>query len=543
MTHSVRHPLLLCLVGLLLWAASLGPGRAQDRPVALVVGASAYAELSPLPNAANDARALAARLTELGFDVIGGAVINPDAQGFDVALQRFQERLERASWGLFFYAGHAVETDGQYQTGSVDTFLLPVDTPKTADVWRVKTKAIPVRPVIASLQRRVPALVVILDACRESPLPSLKRAGAEPRGLSPMPMSLENSRVTGGDAARGTYVVYATQPQQVAWDRLSGGDRDPNGVLTRVLLRMLAEQPMQPIGRLMEHVRDEVARVAGAAGKTQVPHLDPNMIGSGRVTLAGQPAMAAKQTAASSGDRAGGDIVQPLQLTAVGMTVVTLTSMERQRNRIPPDAKGVLVTEVQPDGSAAEKGVKVGEVILEVQRMEVASTHDVQQRIDAAVKQDRPFGLFLIQNAEGVRYVPLSLRRPIRRPMEADRTSATSNSGSSDLELIYPLKLAGLGMTVATLTAKEREKNRMPPDAKGVLVTEVQPGGSAAERSVNVGDVIVEVQQNEVASIHDVQQRIDAAIKAQRKFVLFLITNGKHFRYVPISLAQSLSGK
>jgi len=84
------------------------PALAQERRVALVIGTDCYHNIAPLTNAVRDARALATRLTALGFEVIG-PVVDPTRQEFVNALEQFDNRLRGADAGLFFFAGHAVE--------------------------------------------------------------------------------------------------------------------------------------------------------------------------------------------------------------------------------------------------------------------------------------------------------------------------------------------------------------------------------------------------------------------------------------------------
>jgi serine protease Do len=68
-----------------------------------------------------------------------------------------------------------------------------------------------------------------------------------------------------------------------------------------------------------------------------------------------------------------------------------------------------------------------------------------------------------------------------------------------------------------------------------VVITDVAPGSSAAERGLKAGDVIVEVQQGEVSSPADVQKRIDSVRKADRKSVLMLIQRQDGLQWVPLS--------
>jgi serine protease Do len=71
----------------------------------------------------------------------------------------------------------------------------------------------------------------------------------------------------------------------------------------------------------------------------------------------------------------------------------------------------VVITDVSPNTAAADRGLKPGDVIMEVQQGEVSSPADVQKQVDAARGADRKFVLMLIQREGGVQYVPLSLSK------------------------------------------------------------------------------------------------------------------------------------
>ena len=73
------------------------------------------------------------------------------------------------------------------------------------------------------------------------------------------------------------------------------------------------------------------------------------------------------------------------------------------------DQKGVVITDVAPNSSAADRGLKAGDVIVEVQQGEVSSPADVQQQVDIVQKENRKSVLMLIQRQDGLQWVPLSL--------------------------------------------------------------------------------------------------------------------------------------
>jgi serine protease Do len=96
-----------------------------------------------------------------------------------------------------------------------------------------------------------------------------------------------------------------------------------------------------------------------------------------------------------------------------------------------------------------------------------------------------------------------------------------------------------LGLKLAPLTQDARDKFQLAQDLKGVLITDVASGTPAADRGLKAGDVIVEVQQEEVSTPEDVQERVEKARKSSRKSVLMLVQGPDGQRWVPLSLTPS----
>lgn len=269
-----RHQTALAILALVLaWLGSLSPVLAQQR-IALVIGADRYQHLPPLTNATSDARAVAARLAGLGYDTLGGPVLDPTGWRLQEALARFEDRIQGAEVALFFYAGHAVEIGGE-------NLLLPVDAQPANSARLIRASAVPLAEILSQMTARARHAILLIDACRDNPLPrdAVRSLGAASRGLARIeaPSSGQGS---------GSFVVFAAQPGRTALDRLPGADPDPNGLFTRHLLRALAN-PSRPLNGLMSEVRDHVAAAAQAVGREQVPHIDDRMIGSGQFMLAG----------------------------------------------------------------------------------------------------------------------------------------------------------------------------------------------------------------------------------------------------------------
>ena len=96
-----------------------------------------------------------------------------------------------------------------------------------------------------------------------------------------------------------------------------------------------------------------------------------------------------------------------------------------------------------------------------------------------------------------------------------------------------------LGMTLSELTEDLRDKFDLSDDLEGVLVSEVDPNGPAAEKRVTAGDLIVEVAQEPVATPADVAAKVEALKTEGRKTALLLLSNGNgELRFVAIRLEE-----
>jgi hypothetical protein len=259
----------------LMLACALAPAHAEKR-VALVVGNDRYANLpqqAQLHNAVNDARAVAASLRQIGFDVIAGENLPRGA-----LVDRFgdlMQRLEPGDTAFFFYSGHGVALDGV-------NYILPTDVPDAAagQEARLKLAALGESDIIAELGGRgVRVAVVVLDACRTNPFGRTRPGGV--RGVG------GEKGLTAPPQVKGVFSLYAASAGQGAHDELYDGDPNPNSVFTRVLAPRLTKQGLDLAGLAFE-VREEVARVAQGAGYEQWPAYYDGTIG-GRVYLAGSP--------------------------------------------------------------------------------------------------------------------------------------------------------------------------------------------------------------------------------------------------------------
>jgi len=93
----------------------------------------------------------------------------------------------------------------------------------------------------------------------------------------------------------------------------------------------------------------------------------------------------------------------------LGITLMALTDGSREHYKLSKEAKGVLISKVAGDGAAAEKGVRPGDLIVEVSQEEVSTPTQVVDKVKEAKKEGRKTVLFLIEGQNGLRFVALRI--------------------------------------------------------------------------------------------------------------------------------------
>jgi hypothetical protein len=199
---------------------------------ALVIGNSEY-EIGSLRNPSNDAQDMAGTLMKLGFDVT--LKLNADQEQMEHAINEFGRQLYQGGVGLFYYAGHGVQIDGE-------NYLIPVNATIQTES-DVRYKAVNIGQVLGKMgEARNGLNMVILDACRDNPLAKSFRSST--RGLA----------VVNSSAVKGTLIAYATSPGNVASDGADG-----NGLYTKHLLQHLTS-PGLPVEQVFKRVLQGVER-------------------------------------------------------------------------------------------------------------------------------------------------------------------------------------------------------------------------------------------------------------------------------------------
>ena len=194
---------------------------------------------------------------------------------------------------------------------------------------------------------------------------------------------------SGGAGGRGALVARAQEDGPAAKGGIRNGD---------VVLRFNGQEvrEMRSLPRIVAetNVGREVPVVVWRDGKEET------------VTVTVGELPAEPQLAAA----VPGTQARPMELTGLGLRVAPITPELRERFSLKPDQRGVAIVEVASDSPGAERELRAGDVIVEVQQERVNTPQELQARIETLRRQNRATALFLIEGQQGQRFVPLRLR-------------------------------------------------------------------------------------------------------------------------------------
>jgi serine protease Do len=198
------------------------------------------------------------------------------------------------------------------------------------------------------------------------------------------------------------------------------------------------------------------------------------------------------------------------------------------------DTSGAMVAGVTDGGPAEKSKIKGGDIILKFDGQDVKDMHSLP-RIVAETDVGKKVKVVLWRDGKEVSVDAVLDEKPTDEKL----ASADTGKKGPDAAPVTTRDLADFGMKIAPMTPDLKDRFQIGADQKGVVITDVKQGGVAADRGLKAGDVIVEVQQVEVASPDDVMKKVEAQRAQDRKSVLMLIQGQDGVRYVPLPLTKT----
>jgi serine protease Do len=180
------------------------------------------------------------------------------------------------------------------------------------------------------------------------------------------------------------------------------------------------------------------------------------------------------------------------------------------------DASGALVTQVEADSPAAKAGVKVGDVIRELDGKQIPDAGELQ----VEVGQKRP--------GSTIKLSILRDGKSLNVPVTLEAMGARDKSDNEVSESGHNKPRWGLGLS--DLDSNVRGQIQLPTDVHGAVVEQVQPGSAADDAGLQRGDVIVQVNRKDVQSASDVRDAFGNIPKGHDALLLVWSNGGSSFR-------------
>lgn len=187
------------------------------------------------------------------------------------------------------------------------------------------------------------------------------------------------------------------------------------------------------------------------------------------------------------------------------------------------DTKGVLVGGVQP-GSAAEKaGIKRGDVIIAVNGEKVEDSNVLRNRV-AGTMPGSEISLTIVREGS---------EQQVKATLDELKSEDAANQNPEENEKQPEKSDDGggkLGLDLQPLTPEMARRLKIP-DTRGMLITAVDPNGAAADKGVQRGDVLMEVNRQEVDTFEDVKSALE---KSGDRPILLLISRAGQTSYITV---------
>ena len=210
----------------------------------------------------------------------------------------------------------------------------------------------------------------------------------------------------------------------------------------------------------------------------------------------------------------------------IGVGIQSLTADLAQSLGLQ-QVRGALVNEVRPASPAASAGVKRGDVIVAFNGSPVADSNALRNSI-ARTQPGTTVSFTVVRDGRELKLSATLAELPVENST-GDGDEQAAGSGAANAET------GKLGVAVEPLTPDAAAKMELPRDARGLVVTSVDPEGPAADSGLLRGDVISEVNRKPVATREELRDALGAS---GARPVLLLVTREGQTIFLTVRLRQ-----
>ena len=179
-------------------------------------------------------------------------------------------------------------------------------------------------------------------------------------------------------------------------------------------------------------------------------------------------------------------------------------------------ASGAVVTQVEPNAPGAQAGLRVGDVIAQVDGHEITDAGALQ--VEVGQKQPgSKLELTILRDGKTMT-LPITIEE-LGKGRGNDEEIASNPEGK-----------ARWGIGLSDLNSDTRAQLQAPEDIHGAVVARVQPGSPADNAGLSPGDVIQSVNRKPVKSAADVKEALSKIPNGEDAMVLIWRQGGSTFR-------------
>ena len=211
----------------------------------------------------------------------------------------------------------------------------------------------------------------------------------------------------------------------------------------------------------------------------------------------------------------------------LGVRIQTVTD-DIAENLSLPKAHGALVAGTTEGGPAEKAGVQPGDVIIGFDGKDVPDMRRLP-RIVAETPINKETTLDVWRKGKDVQ-----LKVKVGELKEDEAQAKGDDAPAPDAT---PRETASvLGLTLSALTPGLRDRFKLDPGTKGVIITQIAPNSPARGQGLNAGDIILEAASKKVGTPKEVVAAVEDAKAKKRKSVLLMVEgqNGQNFVVLPL---------
>lgn len=197
--------------------------------------------------------------------------------------------------------------------------------------------------------------------------------------------------------------------------------------------------------------------------------------------------------------------------------------------------RGALVASVTPKGPAEVAGLKPGDIVTTYNGQQVGAMRNLP-RLVAETPIETQSTLKVWRDG-----TDLTITVKVAELEKAEADGLVENGSKPDGDDVKGTEIPSLGLTLGTTKPKNRGDDLdLPDEAGGVAVRAVKKGSEAAEKGIEVGDIIAEVNQKPVTNPRDVARLVNAALAEGKTSILLLVDAGGkgNVRFVALKVAK-----